>query len=106
MKLLLDECLPRKLKDSLLGHDCHTVPEEGWAGKKNGELLSLAETRGFQIFLSLDRGLVYQQNLRGRAIAIVLLRAQSSRLADLLPKIPEISNALSSAQPGQLIKVG
>jgi len=106
MKLLLDECLPRKLKDGLLGHDCHTVPEEGWAGKKNGELLSLAETRGFQIFLTLDRGLVYQQNLRGRAIAIVLLRAQSSRLADLLPKITEISKVLSSAQPGQFIKVG
>jgi hypothetical protein len=58
MKLLLDECPPLKLKDGLLGHDCHTVPEEGWAGKKNSELLSLAETRGFQIFLTLDRGLV------------------------------------------------
>jgi hypothetical protein len=94
--------IARRFARSRLSH----LPEEGWAGKKNGELLSLTETRGFQIFLTLDRGLVDQQNLRGRAIAIVWLRAQSSRLADRLPKIPEMSKALSSAQPGQVIKVG
>jgi hypothetical protein len=72
MKLLLDECLPRKFKSHLLGHECHTVPEAGWAGKKNGELLSLAEKAGFQIFLTLDQGMEYEQNLKGRAIALVL----------------------------------
>jgi hypothetical protein len=56
MKLLLDECLPRKFKHHLHGHECHTVPEEGWAGKKNGDLLSLAEKSGFEVFLTLDRG--------------------------------------------------
>jgi len=50
MKLLLDECLPRKLKHHLPGHVCHTVPEAGWAGKKNGELLRLAEKSGFESF--------------------------------------------------------
>jgi hypothetical protein len=52
MKVLLDECLPRKLKNHLLGHDCSTVPEAGWAGKKNGELLSLAEKSGIEVFLN------------------------------------------------------
>jgi hypothetical protein len=53
MKVLLDECVPRKFKNSLPGHDCHTVPEAGFAGKKNGELLLLAEQAGFQVFLSI-----------------------------------------------------
>ncbi len=58
MKLLLDECLPKKLKHHLPGHECSTVPEAGWAGKKkNGELLFLAEQSGYKIFLTLDRGM-------------------------------------------------
>ena len=72
MKVLLDECVPRKFKDSLSGHDCSTVPEEGFAGKKNGELLTLAESAGFQVFLTLDRGIEYQQNLHPRTIAVVI----------------------------------
>jgi len=64
MKLLLDECVPRKFKDQLPGHECHTVPEIGLAGKKNGELLFLAEKAGFQVFLTIDRGIEYEQNLR------------------------------------------
>jgi hypothetical protein len=63
MRLLLDECLPRKLKNHLPEHECSTVPEQGWAGKKNGELLLLAEKSGFEIFLTLDRGVEYEQNL-------------------------------------------
>jgi predicted nuclease of predicted toxin-antitoxin system len=105
MKLLLDECLPRKLKNHLPGHECHTVPEAGWAGKKNGELLLLAENSGFEIFLTLDRGMEYEQNLKGREIAIVLVVARSSQLADLLPQMPAVLDALSSVQPGQLVHV-
>lgn len=106
MKLLLDECVPRKFKTSLLGHDCRTVPEEGMAGKKNGELLLLAEKSGFEVFLTLDRGLEYQQNLQGRVIAIVLIRATSNRLVDLLPHSTEILRVLESIQSGELVKVG
>jgi hypothetical protein len=54
-KLLLDECIPRKFKSHLSGYDCLTAPEAGWAGKTNGELLSLAENAGFQVFVSLDQ---------------------------------------------------
>ena len=106
MRILLDECIPRKFRNSLLGHDCRTVHEEGLAGKKNGELLSFAEKSGFQVFLTLDRGLEYEQNLRRRSISIMLIRSRSSRLADLLPHAPGVLNAINSIQPGGLVKIG
>ncbi len=106
MKLLLDECVPRKLKKSLLGHDCQTVPEQGLAGKKNGELLSLAEAAGFQVFLTIDQGIEHEQNLKARGIAVILVRAKSSRLADLQPYTAEILHILQSIQRGQLVRVG
>jgi hypothetical protein len=70
MKLLLDECVPRRFSSSLSSdvHQCLTVPEAGFAGKTNGELLALAEA-GFDVFITLDRGFAYQQNLAGRKIA-------------------------------------
>ncbi len=104
-KLLLDECIPRKFKSHLPGHDCLTVPEAGWAGKKNGELLSLAENAGFEVFVSLDQGIEYQQNVTGRNIAVILLRAKSNRLADLVPLADKILTTLSSIEPGQLVRI-
>ncbi len=59
MKVLLDECIPRKLKSAFAEHDCMTVPEAGLAGKKNGVLLSLAEGAGFDVFLALDKGIQF-----------------------------------------------
>jgi hypothetical protein len=106
MRVLLDECVPRKLKSSLAGHECRTVPEEGLAGKRNGELLALAEGAGFNVFLSVDRGFEFQQNLRSRQIAVLLVRARSSRLADLLPHVPEILERLESLRPGEVVRVG
>jgi len=105
MKLLLDECLPRKFKHHVPGHECHTVPEEGWAGKKNGDLLSLAEKSGFEVFLTFDRGVEYEQNLQGREIAVILISAKSSRLLDLLPRIPAVLNAVRTVRAGQLVCV-
>jgi predicted nuclease of predicted toxin-antitoxin system len=106
MKLLLDECVPRKLKNYLSGIECQTVPEAGLAGKKNGELLSLAERAGFQVFLTVDRGIEYEQNLQRRQIAVVVIHAKSSRLDDLRPHTPEILRVLGLIQRGQFIKVG
>jgi hypothetical protein len=104
-KLLLDECIPRKFKSRLSGHDCLTVPEAGWAGKKNGELLALAENAGFQVFVSLDQGLQFQQNLMGRNIGVILLHAKSNRLADLVPLAEKILTSLSSIEPGVLVRI-
>jgi predicted nuclease of predicted toxin-antitoxin system len=105
MKVLLDECVPRKLSNILHDHECCTVPEEGFAGAKNGELLTLAEKAGFQIFLTIDRGLEYQQNLQARTIAVILVRTRTGRLAELLDKQSEILGAIASARPGFLTKV-
>ena len=104
-KVLLDECIPRKLKSHLPGYDCLTVPEAGWAGKKNGELLSLAQNAGFQVFVSLDQGIEFQQNLTGRNIAVVLLRAKSNRLPDLIPLAGKILMSLSSIELGLLVRI-
>jgi predicted nuclease of predicted toxin-antitoxin system len=106
MKLLLDECVPRKFKDHLPGHECHTVPDAGLADKKNGELLALADKAGFQVFLTVDRGIEYEQSLKENGMAVILVRARSSRLADLLPQAPEILRVLGSIGRGQFIRVG
>jgi hypothetical protein len=106
MKVLLDECIPRKLKSAPANHDCKTVPEAGLAGRKNGVLLSLAEGAGFDVFLTMDKGLQYQQNLAGRSIAIVILRSRSNRLQDLLPHMEACLAVMSSIQCGEVIRVG
>ena len=105
MKILLDECIPRKLKYSLLENECQTVPEAGFAGKKNGTLLSLAENAGFEIFVTMDKGLEYEQNLAGKSIAILILRAKSNRLADLLPLVPELLRVSSLARKGVIHRI-
>jgi predicted nuclease of predicted toxin-antitoxin system len=107
MRLLLDECVPRtlKLSFSVDGHECLTVPEAGLASKTNGELLRLAE-RTFDVLITLDKGIQFQQNLTDCRIAILLLRASSSRIADLLPLVPACLSALRSIRPGQVIPIG
>jgi predicted nuclease of predicted toxin-antitoxin system len=107
MKILIDECLPAALKGPLtaLGHECETVRKAGFGSKKNGELLRIAEGR-WNVLLTSDRNIKYQQNMTGRKVSIVILCAKSNRMKDLLPLIPECSQALLSAQPGQVIEVG
>jgi uncharacterized protein DUF5615 len=105
-KVLLDECVPKTFKHHMLGHECVTVPEAGWAGQKNGALLSLAEQGGFQVFITLDQGIEYEQNLSGRSIAVILIRAKSSRLDDLIPHAAKILAAMESIGPGQVVSVG
>ena len=106
MKILLDECIPRKLKNALPDHKCLTVPEAGLAGQKNGLLLSLAESAGFDLFFTMDKGVQYQQNLAGRSIAILLIHARSNRLQDLLPHLDACRTIMKSIQPGEVIRVG
>jgi len=107
MNLLLDKCVPKTLKQSLCveGHICSTVPEAGFAGKSNGELLSLADPN-FDVLITLDQGLQFQQNLRGRKISILVIRSKSNRLADILPQIPACLIALRAINPGELVQVG
>ena len=106
MKVLLDECIPRKFKRSLPGHDCQTVPEAGLAGKTNGELISTAEEHGFDVLLTVDKGLAYEQNPAGRKIAVIIVRAKSNRLADLLPHPDACIAHISSMRHGQIVRIG
>ncbi len=104
MRVLLDECLPRRLKAHLVGHQVITVPEAGWAGKKNGELLRAA-SRSVDAFITIDSNLAYQQHLVGLPFAVVVLSARSNRLPDLLPLVPQVLAALVAAQAGQVVRV-
>jgi predicted nuclease of predicted toxin-antitoxin system len=107
MKLLLDECVSRKFCFSLSnrGNSCLTVPEAGFAGKTNGELLALAEAR-FDVFVTIDKGFAHQQNLNGRRIAILLIRAKTAQLEDLLPHAQACLDAIARITPGEMIYVG
>lgn len=107
MKILVDECLPSALKGTLtaLGHECETVRRAGYGSKKNGELLSLAEGR-WDVLLTSDRNIKYQQNLRGRSVSIMILCAKSNRMEDLLPLMPLCAEALLSIQAGHVVEVG
>jgi predicted nuclease of predicted toxin-antitoxin system len=106
MRILVDECAPRALKQAFAAHgyECFTVQEAGWSGKANGELLRLADD-GFDVFVTLDTNLVYQQNLTARKIGIVILRARSNRLGHIGPHFPACVEAVRAIKPGEIIFV-
>lgn len=84
MKILIDECLPKKLKLSLPGHFVQTVPEAGWAGKQNGDLLKLAEI-DFDILLTNDQNMEHQQYLKQFDLPFIVLVAPTNDINDLTP---------------------
>ena len=105
MRILLDESLPRDLALDLTGHETQTVQKRGWAGLKNGELLRVAAPE-FQVLLTGDTNLEFQQNLATLPIAVIVLVAVSNRIETLRPLIPAVLEALKTIQPGQLVRVG
>jgi predicted nuclease of predicted toxin-antitoxin system len=107
MKILIDECVPDELKGTLaaMGYECETVRRAGYGSKKNGELLTLAEGC-WDVLLTTDRNIKYQQNMTGRSVSILILRAKSNRMKDLLPLMPACAEALLSIQPGRVVEVG
>ena len=104
MRILLDEDLPRRLGTLLVGHECSTVPRCGWAGIKNGKLLALAETR-FDVFLTMDQNLEFQQNLATLPVAVLVVKALSNRLEHLVPLVPAILKELNHVPPKALRRV-
>ncbi len=105
MKLLLDECIDRKLSREFPGYEVKTVPQMGWAGVKNGQLLALAAAE-FDIFITVDRNLPFQQNLPQFDIAVIVLQASSNRLTDLKSLVPQILAILATVSKGQATVVG
>lgn len=106
MRVLLDECAPRRLKREFVDYPIRTVVEMGWSGQKNGELLKLMQQEGFTILLTTDQNLRYQQNLDQAGVAIIVLVAETNKLTDLLPLVSEAIFALNSITPGKVVEIG
>jgi predicted nuclease of predicted toxin-antitoxin system len=103
MRLILDECLPARLRRDLPGHDVQTVPQAGWASIKNGQLLRLiAESGKFDIFVTMDKNLPHEQSLKELPFAVVVLRAKSNRFEDTHPLMEVLSRRLPEFLPGQV----
>jgi hypothetical protein len=98
MRILLDEDTPRPVRRILTGHDVRTVPEMGWNGYTNGQLLSEAERAGFEALITGDRSLPYQQNLTGRNIAVIIFSTNAWPIIRTQPQT--VQHAVANASPG------
>ncbi len=104
MRVLLDECLPRRLKHDLQDHSVKTVPEAGWAGKQNGELLALAEL-DFDVLITNDQNMEHQQVLARFDLAFIVLLASTNDFNDLRPLMPRVQEALNGVRSGQIVYI-
>jgi hypothetical protein len=105
MRVLLDECVPRALRKELPGHEVKTVAEAGWAGVKNGQLLKLA-AKQFDILLTVDRNLEYQQNFAGLTLAVIVVHVATNDIAMLRPLMPQVLAAIPEARAGTVTRIG
>ncbi len=101
MKVLLDECVDWRLSRDLAGHEVRTARQMGWTASKNGELLALAASQ-FDVFVTVDRNLSFQQNLTSVSLAVIVMAAKSDRLADLKRLVPQLLSAIESARSGSV----
>ncbi len=101
MKILLDHCLNWRLKRLLPGHDTVATFEVGWDTIRNGQLLTLAEEQ-FDVFLTVDKGIKYQQNMTGRTIAVITLRAVNNSITAHAPLMPQVLALLPTVEPGRV----
>ena len=104
-RVLLDESLPRQLVGVLADLEVVTVLEAGWAGKTNGELLELAQDE-FDVLLTGDKNLRFQQNLASYSMGVVVAVGRSTKLEDILPLVPRLRDAISNIGPGEVEEVG
>ena len=105
MKVLLDECVDWRFGRALAGHDIKTAREMGWMTIKNGELLTLASEQ-FDVFVTVDRNLCFQQNIVSYPIVVLVLHARTNRLADLWPLVPSLLSAIETTPPGTAKFIG
>jgi hypothetical protein len=105
VRVLLDECVDWRLSREISGHEVKTAQQMGWSTIKNGELLTLA-AQHFDVFITVDRNLAFQQNVGALKIAVIVLRANSNRLADLRVLIPSLMVAINTAKAGDVELIG
>ena len=99
MRVLLDECVPKRLGRTITGHDVRTVPQMGWAGIRNGRLLALTQSAGFEVLVTVDRNIEHQQNAASLPVAVIVLHAPSNDIDDLTPLVSDLLAALESLVP-------
>ncbi len=104
MRVLLDNCIPWRLGDVLTGRETSSVVKLGWAALDDGPLLDIMAGQ-FDVLITMDKGIRFQQQLRNRSFGVILLRAKSNRLSDLLPLTPALMQELRKVEPGQLAEV-
>lgn len=105
MRVFLDECIDWRLSRSISGHEVRTARQMGWSSIKNGELLRLV-SKEFDVFVTVDRNLSFQQNVKALPIAVIVLRTRTNRLSDLLPAVPELLAAIPEVTPGEVRMIG
>jgi predicted nuclease of predicted toxin-antitoxin system len=106
VKILLDECLPLDFRHSFPGHKTHTAQWAGFKGKKNGDLLQEAEAAGYDVVLTVDQGILSQQNVAKRRISVIIISSKTNQVEDLLPSVSAVPEALTKIAPGQIVPVG
>ena len=104
MKLLLDECTPKRLKHDFAEHQTQTVDDAGLKGLKNGDLLAIA-SRDFDALLTVDRSIAFQQSLTSHTMAIVIMRARNNSYLELHALVPKTLEALNSIRRGDVVIV-
>ena len=104
MRLLLDACVPRKLRHDLAPHVVSTARERGWNRLQDGALLEVIAGE-IDVLITVDRGLPYQQRISGRRLAVIVLRAKSNRLDALRPLVPALLQALDELRPGDVREI-
>ena len=102
MKVLIDECLNWRLGRGLPGHFCTSVQRMGWSGIENGALLEKMRQERFDVFLTGDRNLQFQREAPVSGIAVIVLRAGSTRLAETLPLMPQLLERINALHPGTI----
>lgn len=105
MRILFDHCVTRPLRREFPNHEVRTTREMGWEDLSNGKLLTKAHENGFEIFLTVDQNIRYQQNLQHYPIAIVVLVAHGITVEDLKPLVPKVEEVLLLAQPATVYEV-
>jgi hypothetical protein len=104
VRILLDHCLPRRLKNAFPAHEVATAAELGWDALRNGKLLTAAATR-FDVFLTIDKNLKHQQNLATLPVAVIVILAPTNRFGDVVACVPSIEKALQTLMPCTLVEV-
>lgn len=104
--MLLDECVPKRLRRDLPGLDVSTVADEGWRGRRNGDLLRAMAEAGFTHLVTVDRNLQFQQNIAAAGVAVVVVHAPTNRMTELRPFMAKVIDVLPTVAPGQVVHVG